>query len=172
MSTNPFNAQNIDPATIQPFEVQNCMVFIGAPQFSTAGQHAVFGMITGCKSSSPSLERGIEIRRVLTRAPRMQEQLTVFLQSIQRTELSNFNSNESFNTFGIGWFFRDQQGWGLGLYYENCRLLRSYVEMNGSIPVCEDVMIVSFEKETDITTQIQQRVTLASPGDISMPRIK
>lgn len=155
--------QEINPSQIAPFEVQNALVFIGGPQYDSAGQNAVFGMVTGCRSFSPGLERGIEIRRVLTRAPRMQTQLLTFVEKLHRSSLGGIGQER---LFGIGWAFRDQKGWGLGVYYENCRLVRSYLETSGVLPVAEDVLVVSYESETDITEHLQRRVHLAMPGDM------
>lgn len=157
------NDNEIDPSQIQPFEVQNALVFLGGPQYDSAGQNAVFGMVTGCRSFSPGLERGIEIRRVLTRAPRMQTQLQTFVENLHRTSLAGIGQEK---LFGIGWAFRDQGGWGLGVYYQNCRLVRSYLETSGVLPVAEDVLVVSYENETDITEHLQRRVRLAMPGDM------
>lgn len=157
------NANEIDPSQIQPFEVQNALVFIGGPQYDSAGQNAVFGMVTGCRSFSPGLERGIEIRRVLTRAPRMETQLKTFVENLHRSSLGGLGQER---LFGIGWAFRDQGGWGLGIYYQNCRLMRSYLETSGVLPVAEDVLVVSYENETDITEHLQRRVRVAMPGDV------
>lgn len=157
------NDNEIDPSQIQPFEVQHALVFLGGPQYDSAGQNAVFGMVTGCRSFTPGLERSIEIRRILTRAPRMQVQLQTFVEGLHRTALAGIGQEK---LFGIGWAFRDKGGWGLGVYYENCRLVRSYMETSGVLPVAEDVLVVSYERETDITEHLQRRVRLAAAGDM------
>jgi hypothetical protein len=160
------NDNEIDPSQIQPFEVQNALVFLGGPQYDSAGQNAVYGMVTGCRSFTPGLERSIEIRRVLTRAPRMQTQLQTFVENLHRTSLAGVGQEK---LFGVGWAFRDQGGWGLGVYYQNCRFVRAYMETSTSmLLVAEDVLVVSYENEVDITEYLQRRVHLVSAGD--MPR--
>lgn len=155
-----------DMRSIEPFEVQNALVFIGEPRYNSNGQNAAFGMITGCRSFSPGLDRGIEIRRVLTRAPRMQIQLEAFTEQLHRTSLAGISQER---LFGVGWAFRDKGGWGLGVYYEDCRFVRSYLESSGHIPVAEDVLVVSFEREVDITESLQRRVRLAAAGEAPPP---
>lgn len=157
------NTQEIDPSTIQAFEGPNALLFLGSPTFNSAGANAVFGMITGCRSHVPGLEKGLEIRRVLTRAPRMEVQLHTFVKDLHRSSLSGVAQAE---TFGVGWGFRDTAGWGLALYYENCRFVRSYIENSGALPVVEDVLILSYENETNITHHMQMRVRLAGTEDM------
>jgi hypothetical protein len=158
--------QELDPTKIQPFEVQNALVFIGEPTYNIKGQYAVFGMITGCRSFSPGVEKGIEIRRVLTRAPRMKTQLQTFIEDLYRTNLNGIGQEQ---LFGVGWAFRDQHGWGLGVYYQNCRFVRSYMETSGTLPIAEDVIVVSYETEIDITEDLQRRVRLVAQNNILPP---
>jgi hypothetical protein len=155
--------QEIDPSKIKPFEAHNTMVFIGSPTYDRNGQNAVFGMVTGCRTFSPGEARGIEIRRILTRAPRMQIQLDSFVKDLHRSSLSGIGQEQ---LFGVGWAFRDPEGWGLAVYYENCRFVRSYLETSGFLPVAEDVLVVSFETERDITDDLQNKVRVVAAGDM------
>jgi hypothetical protein len=147
---------DIDPSSIAPFEVANCMVFLGGNHFDPHEPSAVFGMITGVRTNVPGVENGIEIRRVLTRAPRMEEQLTEYLRHRQRGSLS-----PAHETFGVGWAFRDKAGWGLGYYYEDCEIVRTYEEMNGTLPVVEDVLVVRYTRKVSITEQLRTRIVTA-----------
>mgnify|MGYP000850450086 CR=1 FL=1 len=150
----------------QPFEGQATLVYVGRPQVDLSAKAAVFGMITGFRSSVKGLPNGLEIRRVLTRAPRMQEQLRAFVADMAR---SAFQPKLEEENFGVGINFRDAKGWGLGLYFENCTLIDSYVEMSLTMPIVEDVLIVSYGRQTDITEKLQTQVVIASPGDLPRP---
>lgn len=149
---------NFDPAKIQPFEGANTMVFLGGNHFDPHVPSAVFGMITGVRSHVPGVTNGIEIRRILTRAPRMQEQLEEFLTQQRRGSLLPGEVQ-----FGVGWAFRDKGGWGYGLYFEDCQVLHSYEEMNGTLPVVEDVLVVSYARKVTITDSLNTRVVTAAP---------
>ena len=98
----------------------------------------------------------IEIRRVLTRAPRMEEQLREYLRNLKRGSMLPLGDG-----FGVGWAFRDKVGWGLGYYYEECDVVRSYEEMNGTLPVVEDVLVLRYTRKVSITEQLQMRIITA-----------
>lgn len=142
-----------DPSDISPFEVANTMVFLGGNHFDPHEPSAVFGMITGTSTFVPGVENGIQIRRVLTRAPRMEEQLVEYLHNRRRGSLT-----PDAETFGVGWAFRDKRGWGLCYYYEDCELVRAYEEMNGTLPVVEDVLVVRYARKVNITELLQSRI--------------
>lgn len=144
-----------DLSKISPFESANSVLFLGGVKFSPSESGAVFGMVTGVRSFVPGLERGLEIRRLLLRAPRMQTQLEGFIDGLRRGSASGDG------TFGVGWIFRDQQGWGLGYYFEECSFVRAYEDMSGSLPVVEDVMILSYERKVEITDLLQSKIVMA-----------
>lgn len=160
---------NQEPETefAQPFAGQSTLVFVGGPRFELETKHAVFGMTTGFRTAVKDImPRGLEIRRVLTRAPRMKEQLLTYVADLARAAMRSSREEES---FGIGINFRDEKGWGLGLYYEDCTLVDSYVQMSVELPIVEDVLIISYNKETNITEKLQTQVVIASPGDLPRP---
>lgn len=144
-----------DFSKISPFESANALLFIGGAKFSPNEPSAVFGMVTGAKSYVPDLERGIEIRRLLLRAPRMQTQLEEFVDGQRR------GSPTGQTDFGVGWIFRDKLGWGLGYYFEACVFVRAYEEMSGAMPIVEDVMILSYQRKVEITDLLQSKIVMA-----------
>jgi hypothetical protein len=156
---------DFDPSKIQPFEVANTMVFLGGNHFDPHVPSAVFGMITGVRSHVLGVENGIEIRRILTRAPRMEEQLEEYLTQQRRGSMT-----PDAVQFGVGWAFRDKAGWGYGLYFEDCAVLRSYEEMSGLLPVVEDVLVVRYTRKVSITDALNTRVVTAAAASSRLLR--
>lgn len=145
-----------DPSTINPFEAANALVFLGGPTFDPNEPSAVFGMITGVKTWLPGVDQAIEIRRVLLRAPRMEEQLREYEKSRRRSSMNP----EAFG-FGVGLAFRDKAGWALGYYFEECDVLRTYEDMSGALPIVEDVLVVAYNRKAEITEQLQSKIVMA-----------
>lgn len=155
--------------SVQPFACETTLVFLGGPTFDISDAHAAFGMVTGFRGSVPGRTNCLEIRRVLTRAPRMKEQLAAYTEKRSRTAQTGLSGALNARAFGVGINFRDEGGWGLGLYYESCEVVDTYVEMSGNLPIVEDVLILCFEREANITERLQTRVHLAVPGEVPPP---